>query len=82
MPENKPLVGVVMGSKSDWDTMSHADAILTQFGVPHECQIVSAHRTPDRLVSFAKGAKAEGFKIVIAGAGGAARGRRKHPGGR
>lgn len=69
---NKPLVAIVMGSQSDWETMRHASAVLEKLGVAHDCRIVSAHRTPDRLVSFAKGADAEGFKVVIAGAGGAA----------
>ena len=72
MPETKPLVGVVMGSKSDWDTMSHADAILTQFGVPHECQIVSAHRTPVWMAEYASSAAERGLEVIIAGAGGAA----------
>ncbi|MDE2364735.1 MAG: 5-(carboxyamino)imidazole ribonucleotide mutase [Hyphomicrobiales bacterium] len=61
-----------MGSQSDWATMRNAAETLTQLGVGHEARIVSAHRTPDRLVHFAKGAKAEGFRIIIAGAGGAA----------
>lgn len=69
---DKPLVAIVMGSQSDWETMKNASAVLEKLGVAHECRIVSAHRTPDRLVSFAKGAHAEGFKVVIAGAGGAA----------
>ena len=68
----KPVVAIVMGSQSDWATMKRAAETLQSLGVPHEARIVSAHRTPDRLVSFAKGAKAEGFKVVIAGAGGAA----------
>jgi 5-(carboxyamino)imidazole ribonucleotide mutase len=68
----KPLVAIVMGSQSDWETMKNASAVLEKLGVAHECRIVSAHRTPDRLVSFAKGAHLEGFKVVIAGAGGAA----------
>lgn len=67
-----PLVGVIMGSKSDWETMRHADEILTQFGVPHECQIVSAHRTPDWMREYAAGAEARGLEVLIAGAGGAA----------
>jgi len=67
-----PLVAIVMGSQSDWDTMKNAAAVLEKLGVAHECRIVSAHRTPDRLVEFAKGADAAGFKVVIAGAGGAA----------
>ena len=61
-----------MGSKSDWDTMLHADEVLTQFGVPHECQVVSAHRTPARMAEFAGGAEARGIEVIIAGAGGAA----------
>lgn len=69
---DKPLVAIVMGSQSDWETMKNASAVLEKLGVGHECRIVSAHRTPDRLVSFAKGAHLEGFKVVIAGAGGAA----------
>ncbi len=65
-------VAIIMGSQSDWATMRHAAETLTALGVGHEARIVSAHRTPDRLVRFAKGAKEEGFRIVIAGAGGAA----------
>jgi 5-(carboxyamino)imidazole ribonucleotide mutase len=73
MPEEtKPLVAVIMGSKSDWDTMRHADDMLTRFGVPHECRIVSAHRTPAWLAEFASGAEARGIEVIIAGAGGAA----------
>ena len=68
----KPLVAIVMGSQSDWETMKNASALLEKLGVAHECRIVSAHRTPERLVNFAKGAHLEGFKVVIAGAGGAA----------
>ncbi|HXH13174.1 MAG TPA: 5-(carboxyamino)imidazole ribonucleotide mutase [Alphaproteobacteria bacterium] len=68
----KPLVAVIMGSKSDWDTMRHADEVLTRFGVPHECRIVSAHRTPTWLTEFASGAEARGIEVIIAGAGGAA----------
>ncbi|MDP3549676.1 MAG: 5-(carboxyamino)imidazole ribonucleotide mutase [Novosphingobium sp.] len=67
-----PQVAIVMGSQSDWETMKNAAAVLEKLGVAHDCRIVSAHRTPDRLVSFAKGAHLEGFKVVIAGAGGAA----------
>ena len=67
-----PLVAVIMGSQSDWATMRHAAETLTALGVSHEALIVSAHRTPDRLVAFAKGAKSRGYKVVIAGAGGAA----------
>lgn len=65
-------VAVIMGSQSDWETMQHAALTLEQLGVSYDARIVSAHRTPDRLVEFAKGAKSEGFKVVIAGAGGAA----------
>lgn len=65
-------VAIVMGSQSDWATMKHAADALAALGVPYEAAIVSAHRTPDRLASFAKGARAAGFKVVIAGAGGAA----------
>ena len=65
-------VAIIMGSQSDWAIMRHAAETLDALGVAHDARIVSAHRTPDRLVAFAKGAKAEGFKIVIAGAGGAA----------
>jgi 5-(carboxyamino)imidazole ribonucleotide mutase len=61
-----------MGSKSDWETMQHADAMLSQFGVPHECQIVSAHRTPQWLAEFAEQAERRGVQVIIAGAGGAA----------
>ncbi len=67
-----PLVGVIMGSKSDWDTMSQADAILSEFGIPHECQIVSAHRTPAWMAEYAAGAASRGIEVIIAGAGGAA----------
>ena len=65
-------VAIVMGSQSDWSTMRHAAGTLDELGVAYDARIVSAHRTPDRLVAFAKGARAEGFKVVIAGAGGAA----------
>jgi 5-(carboxyamino)imidazole ribonucleotide mutase len=65
-------VAIIMGSQSDWETMRHAAETLTALGIAHDTRIVSAHRTPDRLVSFAKGAKAAGFQIIIAGAGGAA----------
>ena len=65
-------VAIIMGSQSDWETMRHAAQTLDALGVGHEARIVSAHRTPDRLVAFAKGAKAAGFRVVIAGAGGAA----------
>ncbi|NIX77940.1 5-(carboxyamino)imidazole ribonucleotide mutase [Microvirga terricola] len=65
-------VAIIMGSQSDWATMRHAAEALDILGIPYDARIVSAHRTPDRLVSFAKGAKAEGFQVIIAGAGGAA----------
>lgn len=65
-------VAIIMGSQSDWATMRHAAETLDALGVGYDARIVSAHRTPDRLVAFAKGAKGEGFKVVIAGAGGAA----------
>ena len=68
----KPLVGVIMGSTSDWETMQHASAILGQFEVEHECRVVSAHRTPDLLSSYAKEAATRGLEVIIAGAGGAA----------
>ena len=68
----QPLVAVIMGSQSDWETMRHADEILTDFAVAHECRIVSAHRTPDLLVEFATTAEARGLEVIIAGAGGAA----------
>jgi 5-(carboxyamino)imidazole ribonucleotide mutase len=67
-----PLVGIIMGSQSDWTTMRHAAELLEQFGVPHESRIVSAHRTPDRMVDYAKTAQARGLKVIVAGAGGAA----------
>ncbi|KAB2715777.1 5-(carboxyamino)imidazole ribonucleotide mutase [Brucella intermedia] len=65
-------VAIIMGSQSDWETMRHAADTLEALGISFDARIVSAHRTPDRLVAFAKGAKTEGFKVVIAGAGGAA----------
>lgn len=71
MSEN-PLVGVVMGSKSDWDTLREASDLLTAFGVPHESRVVSAHRTPDLLTEYAKSAESRGLRAIIAGAGGAA----------
>jgi 5-(carboxyamino)imidazole ribonucleotide mutase len=70
--ETHPLVGVIMGSKSDWDTMSQVDAILSEFGIPHECQVVSAHRTPARMAEYASTAADRGLAVIIAGAGGAA----------
>jgi 5-(carboxyamino)imidazole ribonucleotide mutase len=70
--QKEPLVAVIMGSKSDWETMRHTDEILTQFGVPHECRIVSAHRTPALMAEFAATAESRGIEVIIAGAGGAA----------
>jgi 5-(carboxyamino)imidazole ribonucleotide mutase len=67
-----PRVGVVMGSRSDWDTMQHAASVLTELGVPHEVRVVSAHRTPDLLFSYAEEAVGRGIQVIIAGAGGAA----------
>jgi 5-(carboxyamino)imidazole ribonucleotide mutase len=66
------LIGVVMGSNSDWDTMQHATAILERFGIAHECKVVSAHRMPDAMFAYAEGARSRGLKAIIAGAGGAA----------
>jgi 5-(carboxyamino)imidazole ribonucleotide mutase len=66
------LVGLIMGSKSDWDTMRHADEVLTQFGVPHESKVVSAHRTPSLMADYATAAAGRGLEVIIAGAGGAA----------
>ena len=70
--QEKPLVAVIMGSKSDWETMRHADEMLTRFDVPHECRIISAHRTPARMAEFASAAESRGIEVIIAGAGGAA----------
>lgn len=70
--KSPPLVGVIMGSQSDWETMKEAAAILEQFGVAHECRVVSAHRTPDWMNEYAKEAEARGLEVIIAGAGGAA----------
>ncbi len=73
MPEpNSPLVGVVMGSKSDWETMRAAAQMLEEFQISHECRIVSAHRTPDWMGDYAKSAEQRGLAVIIAGAGGAA----------
>lgn len=69
---SRPLVAVIMGSKSDWETMRHADDVLTSFGVEHECRIVSAHRTPALMAEFAAQAETRGVEVIIAGAGGAA----------
>ena len=70
--KKKPLISVIMGSKSDWPTMKHATTILEEFKIPHEVKIVSAHRTPKRMSSFANSAEKRGIKIIISGAGGAA----------
>src|ERR1700675_30317 len=73
MPDSSaPLVAVIMGSKSDWETMRHADEVLTQFGVPHECKVMSAHRTPALTTEYASQAEARGVEVIIAAAGGAA----------
>ena len=72
MSRASPLVGIIMGSQSDWPTMKHAADILTELGVALETKIVSAHRTPERLYAYAKNAKGAGLKVIIAGAGGAA----------
>ncbi len=72
MNSRGPLVGIIMGSQSDWPTMGHAARVLEELGVPHETRIVSAHRTPDRLYDYAKTAKERGLKVIIAGAGAAA----------
>jgi 5-(carboxyamino)imidazole ribonucleotide mutase len=71
-PPSGPLVGIIMGSQSDWQTMHHAATILEQLGVAHETRIVSAHRTPRRMIEYAETARARGVKVIIAGAGGAA----------
>jgi len=72
MADERPLVGVIMGSKSDWDTMIEADRVLTDFGIPHECRVVSAHRTPTWMAEYASGAAERGIEVIVAGAGGAA----------
>lgn len=69
---NKPLVGVVMGSSSDWDVMQHAVTILKEFDIPHEAQVISAHRMPDQMFAYAEAARTRGLRAIIAGAGGAA----------
>ena len=69
---DEPLVGIIMGSKSDWETMRHAADTLGELGVPHETKVVSAHRTPKRLYDYAHSAKGRGLRLIIAGAGGAA----------
>lgn len=72
MSEAKPVIGIIMGSRSDWETMREASAVLAALDIPHECKVVSAHRTPERLYEYAKGAAGRGLKTIIAGAGGAA----------
>ncbi|MBB3772467.1 5-(carboxyamino)imidazole ribonucleotide mutase [Angulomicrobium tetraedrale] len=71
-PAGERPVAIIMGSQSDWETMRHAAETLEALGIGHDCRIVSAHRTPERMFDFAKGAKAAGYKVIIAGAGGAA----------
>jgi len=70
--QNKPMVGVIMGSSSDWDVMQHAVNMLKQFGVPYEAQVISAHRMPDEMFAYAESARSRGLRAIIAGAGGAA----------
>ena len=72
MAESRPLVGIIMGSKSDWESLRHADETLAQFDVAHECRVVSAHRTPDVMHKYASEAAGRGLEVIIAGAGGAA----------
>ena len=72
MPGEAPLIGIIMGSRSDWETMRHAAGTLDALGVAYETKVVSAHRTPDRLYAYAGGAAARGLKAIVAGAGGAA----------
>ena len=72
MTDAAPLIGIIMGSRSDWETMREASATLTSLDIPHECKVVSAHRTPERLYDYAKTAAGRGLKCIIAGAGGAA----------
>jgi 5-(carboxyamino)imidazole ribonucleotide mutase len=69
---DQPRVGIIMGSRSDWETMRHAAETLAALGVPHETRVVSAHRTPDRLAAYAKSARGRGIAVIVAGAGGAA----------
>ena len=71
-PENAPLVAVVMGSRSDWATLEHACTMLDSLAVPYRCQVISAHRTPDLMFEYARGAEERGIEVIIAGAGGAA----------
>jgi 5-(carboxyamino)imidazole ribonucleotide mutase len=70
--ESRPLVGIIMGSKSDWDTLTYAHEMLDRFGVAHECRVVSAHRTPELMREYATSAESRGLEVLIAGAGGAA----------
>ena len=70
--QSRPLVGIIMGSKSDWETMRHADQVLTDFGVPHECRVLSAHRTPAETAEYAAQSADRGIEVIIAAAGGAA----------
>jgi 5-(carboxyamino)imidazole ribonucleotide mutase len=72
MHDAAPLVGIIMGSTSDWETMRHAAEVMEQLGVAHECRVVSAHRTPDRMYDYARAASGRGLKVIVAGAGGAA----------
>ncbi|HUK09120.1 MAG TPA: 5-(carboxyamino)imidazole ribonucleotide mutase [Stellaceae bacterium] len=72
MAGDRPVVGIIMGSQSDWQTLRHAAEVLKQLGIPHEARIVSAHRTPERLYAYAREARGRGLKVIIAGAGGAA----------
>jgi 5-(carboxyamino)imidazole ribonucleotide mutase len=72
MPEEAPLVGIIMGSRSDWETMRHAADMLARLGVAHEVRVVSAHRTPQRLYDYAAAAAGRGLQVIVAGAGGAA----------
>jgi 5-(carboxyamino)imidazole ribonucleotide mutase len=72
MSKSTPLVGIIMGSQSDWPTMKRAAQVLDELGVPHETRIISAHRTPDRLYDYARQAQERGLKVIVAGAGGAA----------
>ncbi len=71
-PDKNPLVGVIMGSQSDWETLEQAYLVLKELNIPQECRIVSAHRTPERMADYAKDAEKRGLKVIIAGAGGAA----------
>jgi len=70
--DEKPLVGVIVGSTSDWETLKHAAEVLAQFGVPHERRVVSAHRTPEDMAEYARTAEGRGLEVIVAGAGGAA----------